>query len=113
MDPITPSSVLLLPGILAFFGAFVYGVAFGNGAREHSLPRYRWVGVGLLALALIFGFLTVWKLFEPGLGAFYRAQLTGKKVLAAHYASLVLPLMLLLGAFGLEAWFKRFQSDMR
>lgn len=113
MDPITPSSVLLLPGILAFFGIFVYGVGFGNGVREHVLPRYRWVGVALLVVALLFGAKTVYLMYEPGIGAFYRAQLFGKKIVAAHYVAFVMPLLLVLVTFGMEAWFKRFQVDMR
>lgn len=113
MDSVTLSSVLLLPLILVFFGAFVYGVAFSNGIRDHTLPRYRWVGVGLLALAAVLGAMTVWKLFEPGNGAFYRAFIGNqRKLVAAHYASLILPLLLVGGVFAAEAWFKRYRNEM-
>ena len=113
MDPITPTSILLLPGILAFFGLFVYGVAFGNGVREHVMPKYRWVGVGLLAVAFLLGAKTLYLIFEPGLGAFYRAQLTGKRIVAAHYAAMLMPLILLVATGAMEFWFKRYRLDMR
>lgn len=112
MDPITPTSILLLPGILAFFGLFVYGVAFGNGVRDHVMPKYRWVGIGLLALAFILGAKTLYLMFEPNLGPFYRAQLSGRKIVAAHYAAMLLPLLLLLLTGAMELWFKRYRADM-
>ena len=113
MQSVTTTDVLLLPGILLFFGVFVYGAAFGNGMRQDALPGYRWAGVGLLALAAFLGALTVWKLFEPGIGAFYRAALQGRKVVAAHYVSLVLPILLLGAVAAAEAWFRRYRREMR
>lgn len=112
MDSITVTDVLLLPLILIFFGCFVYGVAFGNGVRSHQLPLYRWVGVGLLAISVMLGALAVWKMLQPGLGVFYRASLQGRKVVAAHYVSLVLPLVLVGAAFAMESWFKRYRREM-
>ena len=112
MDPITPTSLLLLPGILAFFGLFVYGVGFGNGVRDHALPKYRWVGVGLLAVALFLGAKTIWLMYEPSLGPFYRAQLVGKKIVAAHYIAMAMPLLLLALVGAMEFWFKRYRVDM-
>ncbi len=112
MERISASDILLFPAILMFFGAFVYGVAYFNGMRDHVLPRFRWVGAALLVLAAFIGARFVYKLYEPGIGPFYQAQLQSRKVVAAHYASLVLPLLLIVAAIVMEGYFKRYRRDM-
>ena len=109
MDPITVNSILLLPALLIFFGVFVYGVAFGNGMRLGALPRYRWVGVALVAIATLVGARFVFLMRD----AFYRAMLQGRKVELAHYVAFLIPLVLLLSVFGSEYYFKRSQLDLR
>lgn len=112
MDPLSVNDILLLPAILMFFGVFVYGVALGNGLREYRLPRYRWAGLAILLVALLMGARYVYFLYEPGNSPFYRAQLSGKKVVLAHYVALALPLLLVAAIGGAEAWFKRHQRNM-
>ena len=115
MDPSIPQSptdVLMLPMLALLFGAVVYGAGIANGRNMENPPKYRWVGVGLLAIALILGIETVYRLFGP-LSAFYRAMIGNRKLLLAHYIALILPLLALAAVPVAEAWHRRTQRDMR
>ena len=111
--PATLTDVLLFPAILFLFGVVVYGAGLANGLSARTAPpRYRWVGVGILAFAAMVGIHTVTPLFGS-LSQFYRATIDSRKILFGHYVALIAPLVALaLVPLG-EAWFRRSQQDMR
>lgn len=111
MDPITTNDIILLPGILVFFGAFVYAVAFANGLRDHVVPRYRWIGFVLVFLAVLIGVKYVARMLDSN-ADFYKSMITSRKAALAHYVSLAMPLAVLGVMAGMEAWFKRYQRSM-
>ena len=94
------TDLLLLPVLLTFFGALVYGLTLNSGLAKGRLPGSRWVGVGIVVLALLAGFPDTWKMTD----AFTRdATFTlGKKVYFGHYLAGLIPLVSLLACLAFE-----------
>ncbi len=107
--PPSPIDILLLPGLLTFFGLAVYLVVWQQTRLRDRLGPARWGGVAVLILALIAGWRPMWDLINPDLGAFYRTsiQIFGKKYLYSHYICFLLPLFSLIGVVVLEVLFRR------
>ena len=95
------SDYLLLPGLLTFFGALVYGLTLDGGLRNLRLPPSRWVGIGLVALAVFIGLKPAWQMATD---VVYRSMVAGlgKKITIAHWAGFLLPFIALLVCLGFE-----------
>ncbi len=103
MVPQSASDVLLLPLTILFFGVVVYALAYGKGISARTMPRFRWIGVGLMTLALFLGFQTFWGTMDP----VYRASLPGKRVIYSHYLVFGAPLFCVLTVGVLEFIYRR------
>jgi predicted ABC-type exoprotein transport system permease subunit len=101
----TVSDLLLLPGLLTFFGALLYGLAWLNWRSNAVLPNYRWVAVILALLALFIGVKTMLTMSDP----FYRTAIApeGRKIVFSHYLAPALPVLLLLTIAVMEGVVKR------
>lgn len=100
MESIT--DLLLLPLLLTFFGALIYGLSVDNGLKRGKLAPSRWVGVGLVVLGLLAGFRDFWALTDSFNRSAYQA--VGKRVYIAHYLAGLLPLIALLVCLGVDFW---------
>ncbi len=108
---LTITDILLIPALLTVLGMFLYGEAFARAYSKGSLPGYRWVGAGLVGLAVLKGLWNVWLVNDPTNSGFYRATLMGSRVVNAHYVSLIGPLVIVGIIFGLEHWFRGYQKN--
>jgi hypothetical protein len=101
----SPTDLLILPLLLTFFGALVYGLVIDGNLKRRKLTPSRWVGVALIALALVSGFPATWELTD----SFKRTSYgdIGKKMLFAHYGAGLIPLIALLVCLGVDLWSRR------
>lgn len=89
---------IIMPAIMTFFGLMIY--LFGWNAERHgkSAP-WKWIGALVLLLGIFFGYGPFMDYQDP----FYRAALPGnKRVVIMYYATLLLPLLSLLGCIVLH-----------
>lgn len=99
------TDILLLPLLLTFFGALVFGLTVDAGLKKGRLAPSRYVGIALIALALMAGFKDAWMLVD----GFNRSALAavGKKVLYAHYLAGLVPFIALLICIVIDAVSRR------
>lgn len=101
----SPTDLLLLPLLLTFFGALVYGLMIDGGIKRHKLAASRWIGIALIALGLCSGFGSTWQMTD----SFTRQALgaIGKKAVVCHYLAGLLPLIVLLVCLGIDFWARK------
>jgi hypothetical protein len=88
----SPLDVLLFPGLLFVIGVIIYLVAYLKSVDFDEMPKFRWAAVGFFGVALIFGILAEWRMFNPTDGAMYR-DISLKKTLYSDHAAFFLPLI--------------------
>lgn len=99
---------MVTPGITCFFGILVYAI----GARKEWIGesgKWRWLGVALLLLGAYIGFGPFWNIINSGVdGELYRMSLRGsRKMIFAHWAGFLFPVLCFLGAFAVEFWMRK------
>ncbi|GEM_PF-6949755 len=99
------TDLLLLPLLFTFFGGLVYGLVIDGNLKRGKLTASRWVGIGLIVIGLLAGFPRTWELRDSFTRTSYGDL--GKKLLYAHYASGLLPLIVLLVCLGIDLWSRR------
>ena len=104
-----PIDILILPGLLTFFGLAVYLVVWQQTRLRERLGLGRWAGIVVLLLAVIAGWPKLWELVNPDLGFVYRTsiQYYGKKYMYSHYIGFLLPVLSLLVVAVLEFAYRR------
>ncbi|MCB8933446.1 MAG: hypothetical protein M9921_00720 [Fimbriimonadaceae bacterium] len=94
--------VLLWPVAAAILGALIW--ILGNRYEEDDgSPLVKWIAVAPVGFALVKGFSLVLRVMGNSVDAvIYRDAIGGRKMLFAHYAAFVIPLLV---AIGIAAWF--------
>jgi hypothetical protein len=110
MSPST-LDIVLLPGLLFIFGAFVLIATFTSYSPGNPNVRARWVGIAILALAFLASLGPFWNLIKPGEGFIYRASIYSRKALYAHYVMPLLTLAALIGGIVYHRWMKRTREE--
>lgn len=101
------TDTLLMPAMFGLLGLFGFGLAIVKYRESGILPKFRFAAYVLLLLALFFGAAKVWDLINPSTGAFYRAWITKRSVLYAHWLGFIGPLICLIAAGVYEFLMKR------
>jgi len=101
--PQSITDVLLLPMLVLFFGAAVYAAGYFRGVQARSLPKFRWVGLVLILVAIYLGFMPFAQLSDP----LYRGAVPGKRVLFGHYIAFFFPVVMALAVMVMEVLYRR------
>ncbi len=78
--------VVLVPGIIFLIGIIFFGFSIGKSIKDGYLTRIRFVGYGLVGLALIMALPYFYDVINPGTGYIYRLSLRGRYVTIAHWS---------------------------
>ena len=94
--PLASRDILIAPFGLCFLAVLLFWTSKRRDGRWIGTMQI--VGLVLGLVALYFGARSVWDLWAPSTGSFYRAGIVGKsRLLAAHYVALCVPLATLFG----------------
>jgi hypothetical protein len=98
---------MVLPLLTAFFGGLLYML----GLRSEKLDQptnWKWIGVGILTLAMLAGIGPFWQYVGPGLDSqLYRDAAPGRRMLISHLAGFLIPLAGVLWILIYEFWWRR------
>lgn len=105
-----PSSwveVVILPALAVFFGVLLYGLALRLEATGERV-RWKWLPLGVLFVGVLAGFAPFWAYVGPSVESeIYRGSIPGRKMLAAHWAAFLGPLLCLVAILVYELWWRR------
>ena len=94
-------AVVMLPGLLVFFGLLWWFASIVNERNNNRQTIWKWLAVLPLLFALFVGFRYMYYMWNPETGAFYRRSMmfgdrVFRRVWVAHYIAWILPLASLL-----------------
>jgi len=99
--------VLLVPGLICFFGLVIYALAIVGYSRTGTPSPARFGAYFLMLVAAFFGWRLLSPLLDSQVGVFARAEIIGKKALYSHYLAFLLPLFLLAACVAYDFWSRR------
>jgi hypothetical protein len=89
--------LLIVPMLAVFFGLLVRFLGWNKHRMGQKSATWNIIAVIVLSIGVYAGARTVWNLYDPELGSFYRETIWQRRMLYSHYAALLLPLLALVG----------------